>query len=306
MVLTSIVIPVLSLVAVFLFAIQKFSNQIRRHADGGFKKALGEVTENPFRGIVTGTVFTSLIQSSTATTVILAGLVDAGFINFSHSLGVIFGANIGTTITSQLIALNVMSIAPYIILLGFFITYFGRTYKHWGKPIFYFGLVFFALSLISLYIEPARTNPTILTLFANISSLPVAILVGILFTSVVQSSTVTSGLAVILAGSGLLDLNQAFGIILGANLGTTITVVLASLPLGLEAKRVAAGHFFFNLIGIILILPFFTEFVSFAGSFSTNVPQQIAAAHIIFNVTFALLFLILVKPYERLIKSFVK
>jgi phosphate:Na+ symporter len=234
------------------------------------------------------------------------GLVDAGFVSFYHSLGVIFGANIGTTITSQLIALNVTSIAPYIILLGFFITYFGRKYQRWGKPIFYFGLVFFSLSLISLYIDPVKTNPATASLFASTSSLPIALLIGLLFTSIVQSSTVTSGLAVVLAGGGLLGIDQAFGIILGANLGTTITVILASLPLGKEAKRVAVGHFLFNLLGLVIILPFFDQFVIFAQSFSSNVPQQVATAHIIFNLTFAFLFLILIKPYSLFVKRLVR
>jgi len=305
-ILTSIIIPVLSLVAVFLFAIEKFSNHIRRVADGGFKKVLRKITNKPLSGLGVGAVFTSLIQSSTATTVILAGLVNAEIITFYHSLGVIFGANIGTTITSQLIALKVTNLAPYFILLGFVLTYFGRKYKSWGKPVFYFGLVFFSLSLISLYIEPVRHNPEIIALFANISSLFVAVLVGFLFTAIVQSSTVTSGLVVVLAGSGLLDIHQAFGIILGSNLGTTITVALASLPLGREAKRVAAAHILFNVLGILILLPFFNSFVSFSSSFSNNLQQQVAAAHIFFNIIFAFVFLIFVKPFYHLVRNIVK
>ena len=163
-ILTSIVIPVLSLVAVFLFGIEKFSRHIRKMADGRFKSALRKLTRNPLGGLALGAIFTALIQSSTATTVILAGLANAGIVSFQQSMGIILGANIGTTITSQLIALKVTNIAPYFILLGFLITYFGRERKSWGKPIFYFGLVFFSISLISLYIEPVRTNPEILNL----------------------------------------------------------------------------------------------------------------------------------------------
>lgn len=305
LILTSIIIPVLSLVAVFLFAIEKFSNHIHRAADGGFKRVLRKITNKPLSGLAVGAAFTSIIQSSTATTVILAGLVNAEIITFYHSLGVIFGANIGTTITSQLIALKVTSVAPYFILLGFILTYFGRKYKSWGKPVFYFGLVFFSLSLIALYIEPVRNNPEIIALFANISNLFVAIMVGLLFTAVVQSSTVTAGLVVILAGSGLLDIHQAFGIIIGSNLGTTITVVLASLPLGREAKRVAAAHVLFNVLGILLILPFFDSFVSFSSSFSSNIQQQVAATHIFFNLIFAFIFLILIKPFHNLVRNIV-
>jgi len=293
-ILTSIVIPVLSLVAVFLFGIEKFSRHIRKMADGRFKSALRKLTRNPLGGLALGAIFTALIQSSTATTVILAGLANAGIVSFQQSMGIILGANIG-------IALKVTNIAPYFILLGFLITYFGRERKSWGKPIFYFGLVFFSISLISLYIEPVRTNPEILNLFGKVSNLFIAILVGFLFTSIVQSSSVTSGLVVVLAGSGLLDLNQAFGIILGANLGTTVTVILASLMLNFEAQRVALAHFLFNLLGILILIPFLNEFLLPISNLGIGVAQKVAVAHISFNLIFALLFLLLVKPFSNLV-----
>lgn len=302
MTLTSIVIPVLSLVAVFLWSIHKFSEDVRRIADSKFKRALQKVTASPVRGVVTGGVFTSLIQSSTATTVILVGLVNAGVLSFGHSLGVILGANIGTTITTQLVALKITNIAPYIILAGFLITYFGRGYKSWGRPIFYFGLVFFALSLISLYIEPARTNPEVIRIFSSISSVFVAILAGFLFTAIVQSSSVTAGLVVVLVGAGLLDFTSAFPIILGAKLGTTVTVLLVAMSLNRDAKRTAAAHFLFNFLGIIIFLPFigkFSELVSWIG----GAPEQhIATAHILFSTINAIIFLTILKPFTKLVR----
>ena len=303
LVFTSIVIPVLSLVAVFLFGIEKFSHQIHKYAEGRFKQVLRKLTSNPFKGMAVGAIFTSLIQSSTATTVILAGLVSASIIPFSHSLGVIFGANIGTTLTSQLVALKVTNLAPYLILLGFLITYFGRSHKSWGKPIFYFGLIFFSLSLITLYIEPVKSNPEIMAMFGGVSNLFMALLVGFLFTAVVQSSTVTSGLVIILAGGGVLDLNQAFGIILGADIGTTITVSIASLNLNREAKKVALAHFFFNLLGVLILLPFFDWFLALASSFGGGVQQHIATAHILSKVFFAIVFLILLKPFTTFVTN---
>jgi len=305
MILTSIIIPVLSLVAVFLWSIHKFSGHIHRAADGGFKRALQKITSSPIRGVFTGGIFTSLIQSSTATTVILVGLVNAGVLSFSHSIGVILGANIGTTITSQLVALKITNIAPYIIIIGFLITYFGRRYKSWGKPIFYFGLVFFSLSLISLYIEPVRTNPDVISIFSGITNPLTAIIAGFLFTAIVQSSSVTSALVIVIAGTGLLDFNQAFPIILGAKLGTTVTVLLVAMSLNREAKRTAVAHFLFNFLGLLIFLPFLVPFANLVAMIGGGVEQNIASAHILFALINAIIFLILFKPFTRVVQFIV-
>jgi len=305
MIITSIIIPVLTLVVIFLFGIQKFSKQIQQVAGDRFKRVLEKITKTPVRGIVVGAVFTSLIQSSTATVVILVGLVNAGLVSFSSSLGVILGANIGTTITSQLVALHLTNVAPYFVLLGFFITYFGHSYKRWGKPIFYFGLVFFSLSLISLYIEPARYNPDIIHMFSNITNIYVAIIVGAVFTAIIQSSSVTSGLVILFVGVGFLDFNQSLGIIFGANIGTTVTALLASIKMNTNARKVAMAHFLFNVFGVIIFLPFISPFSNFISSLGGSSQQIVANAHIFFNVVCVIIFLILIKPYERLVDRLV-
>jgi phosphate:Na+ symporter len=305
MFLTSIVIPVLTLVVIFLFGIQKFSKQIDQVAGEKFKSFLSRITKTPLRGTALGLVFTSLIQSSTATTVILVGLVNAEIISFSNSLGVIFGANIGTTVTSQLVALNVANIAPYFILAGFLITYLGRSYNRWGKPIFYFGLIFFSLSLISLYIEPVKSDPSIIKMFASITNIYTALAVGIVFTAIIQSSSVASGLVVLLVGAGLLNFEQAIGVVLGANIGTTATALLASIKLSLNAKRVAIAHFLFNVLGVLIFLPFLQPFSHFVASFGGSEQQVIANAHLLFNVACAAVFLLCVKPFEFFITSLI-
>lgn len=306
MLLTSIVIPVLTLVVIFLFGLQKFSKQIRQTAGENLRSALFKLTKTPLRGIGVGTVFTSLIQSSTATTVILVGLTNAGLIAFSNSLGVILGANIGTTITSQLVALKVTNIAPYFVLLGFFITYFGGTYKRWGKPLFYFGLVFFSLSLISLYMGPVKSSPEIIGLFSSISSIYTAILAGFIFTAIVQSSSVTSGLVVLLASLSLLNLEQALGIVLGANIGTTATALLASIGMNRNAKKVALAHFLFNVIGVSIFLPFVSQFGTLVASLGGSLEQVVANAHVLFNIANAALFLVFLRPFERLVNRMLK
>jgi phosphate:Na+ symporter len=301
MIFTGIIIPVLTLVVIFLFGIQKFSKQISQVAGEEFKIFLEKMTKKPWRGMALGALFSGLIQSSTATTVILVGLVNAGLVTFSNSLGVILGSNIGSTATSQLVALNLTNIAPYMVLLGFFVTYFGQSYRKWGKPIFYFGLVFFSLSLITLYIEPIKSNPEIVGLFSNISSIYVAVLVGIVFTAIVQSSGVTSGLVVLLVGLGLLNLNQAISIILGANIGTTGTALLASIGTSRAAKKVALAHFLFNVIGVLIFLPFISQFGEAVSSLGGSSQQIVANAHMLFNIACALVFLMFLRPFERLI-----
>lgn len=301
MLFTGILIPVFTLVVIFLFGIQKFSKQVRQVAGDRFRQILVRFTKTPTRGMAAGAIFTALIQSSTATTVILVGLVDAGLVSFSHSLGVIIGANIGTTITSQLVAFKITNIAPLFVLLGFFITYFGRSYRHWGKPIFYFGLVFFSLSLISLYIEPVKSDPAFVAFFAGISNIYLAIAVGILFTIIVQSSSVISGLVVLLVAAGLLELEPAIGVILGANIGTTATALIASLTLGANARKAAMAHFIFNIAGVIIVLPFITPFTRFVASLGGSPEQVVANAHLIFNLASAILVLPFLKHLETII-----
>lgn len=305
MLLTSIVIPVLTLVIIFLFGIVKFSKQVDQVAGEKLRHVLVRFTKTPLRGVALGAAFTAFIQSSTATTVILVALVDKGVISFTNSLGVILGANIGSTFTAQLVALDITNIAPYFVLLGFVVTYFGRSYKHWGKPIFYFGLLFFSLSLISLYLEPVKNDPEVLSFFASITGLYAAIAVGVLFTAIIQSSGVTMGFVVVLAAAGLMSLDQAVGIMLGANIGTTSTTLLASLPLGLGARRAAMAHFLFNVIGVLLLLPIVDWYISFIRTLGGSPEQMVVNAHVLFNVASVVLFLIFLRPFERLIDAVV-
>jgi phosphate:Na+ symporter len=301
MILTTVVMPVLALVLVFLFSIQKFSNQIRRIAGDRFKAALNTLTETPIKGFLAGTFFTALIQSSTATTVLVVSLVNAGVLTFYKSLGVIFGANVGTSLITQLVAFDVANIAPYFIILGFLVGYLGRGYKHWGKPIFYFGLVFLSLSLISSYVEPLRTDPDVLAFFSGITSIYWAIVVGAVFTFVVQASTVASGMTVLLAGSGLISMDQAVGLILGANLGTSVTALIASIGMNNAAYKAALAHFLFNFIGTLLLLPFVDQFNALVASLGGSLEHQVANMHLVFNLLSAVVFLMFIRPFERLI-----
>ncbi|MES3005054.1 MAG: Na/Pi symporter [Patescibacteria group bacterium] len=299
--LTTIVIPVLSLVAVFLFAVGKFSNQIRQTTDDKLRHYLNKFTKTPFRGLLVGTFFTAIVQSSTATTVILVSIVGAGVLPFVNSLGVIFGANIGTALATQLVALKLSAIAPYIIIVGYLFSNFSERYKKLGKPIFYFGLIFFSLYLIGLYVEPLKDSQLAISLFSSISNIYLAILFGFIFTAIIQASLVTSSLAVLLAGAGVLSFEQAIGLILGANLGTTTTALIAAIKLDVDAKKVAMAHFLFNFLGVLMLIPVYGYFVDLVKWIGGGLDQEVATANILLNVFSAIIFLIFIKPFKRLI-----
>jgi len=297
----NIFVSIIAVVFVFLFAVQKFSRQINYLEGNKFKNILANFTSKPIYGVFTGTVITSILQSSTAVTVMLVSLVHGGILTFESSLGIIIGANIGTTITTQLVALKILNIAPYVLILGFFIMKWKGTYQKYGKSIFYFGLIFSCLFLMSVLVAPLQDSSLIASMIAKTSNIFIAILVGFLLANILQSSSITTALIVIFASSNLLDFSQAFGIILGANIGTTTTALIASLVVDKHGKRVAVAHFLFNLLGVIIFFPFINIFTNFIVNISLSTAQHVAMAHLIFNLIMAVIFLIWIKPFTRLI-----
>ncbi len=296
------IIPTLIL---FLYGIENFSQEIQKLVGEKFRAIISKLTQNPTKGALLGGFITAIVQSSTATTVITVSLVNAGIISFAQSLGIIFGANVGSTVTAQLVALKLTAFAPILIIIGFGLKFLGGRYKLLGKPLFFFGLVFYGLMLVSSAIEPMKTDPRIVEYFTTLSSIPVAILVGFIFTSIVQSSSVTTGLVVVLAQSGLLNLNQAIPLLLGANIGTSTTAFVASLGLNLHAKRVGVANLLFNVIGMLVFLPFITIFTMIIESIGGGIAQQVANAHMIFNILTASLFLIFVDKFKDLVEKLV-
>jgi len=289
----------------FLYGIEHFSREIQNVAGERFRSALGKLTKRPLGGALLGAITTSIIQSSTATTVIAVGLVNSGTISFAQSLGIMFGANVGTTITAQLIAFKLTGFAPYLILFGFLLSVLGGRYRFLGKPLFYFGLVFFSLALISQAIEPIKDSPEVISLFSQLSNVFLALLAGIIITVLLQSSSVTTGIVVLLAGTGLLSLEQGIPIILGANIGTTATSILASFRMDLFARRASMAHLLFNMGGVLIFLPFLIPFASLVEGFGGSAAQQVANAHLIFNLTAAIIFLLLLDPFRKLIERIV-
>jgi len=298
-----VLMAVISVLILFLFSIRRFSEEVQHVAGKRFKKLLTKITSTPLRGTFVGAGVTSIIQSSSATTVILIGLVGAGLISFKNSLGVIFGANIGTTVTSQLVAFNLTVIAPFFIILGFLVEIFGRKYRIFGRAIFYFGLIFFSLYLISIYLEPISESQEVINTLSSLSNIFLAILAGAVFTFLVQSSSITSGLVVVLASQGLLTLYSSIGIIFGANIGTTTTALIASIGSNEAGKKTAIAHFLFNVIGVIIFLPLILPFIDMVQYLGGSLERQVANAHLIFNVIVTVIFLIFINLFYKSVEK---
>lgn len=301
-----LVFGVVSGLVLFLYGIEHFSKEIQNVAGERMRSWLGRFTKSPLRGALLGGLLTTVVQSSSATTIIAVGLVNAGAISFSGSLGIIIGANVGSTVTAQLVALKLTSFAPFFIVLGFAISLLGGRYRFLGRPIFYFGLVFLALALVSDAIAPIAKDPRVPALLTRYGNLWIALFAGFVFTVVVQSSSVTTGVVVLLAGSGIIGLEQGIPVLLGANLGTTSTSLLAASQMSLHARRAAVAHLLFNVGGVLLFLPFVAPFAGVVRDWGGDAARQVANAHLLFNCTTALAFMLLIKPFARLVEKLVR
>ncbi|MEZ4321766.1 MAG: Na/Pi cotransporter family protein [Myxococcota bacterium] len=300
-----IAVAVAAAVVLFLFGIEHFSAEIQAVSGQRFRQFLARGTDNRFAGFALGATVTAIIQSSTATSVIAVGLVNAGVLTFRQSLGVLFGANVGTTVTAQLVALELTAFAPWLILFGFVVGMLPFRWKMFGRSIFYFGIVFFSLELVGASVEPLKENPTLLSAMSSLDSVWMGLLVGAVFTALVQSSSVTTGVALVLMSQGALELQAAIPLILGANVGTTITSLLAAAQLDTSAKRTALSHTMYNVLGVALFLPLLGVLGTVLERMGLSGAPALAMAHLIFNLSAAALFLAALEPFARLIERMV-
>ena len=288
-------------IILFVFGLENFSAEIEQISGERFRKFLARATKIPAIGVLIGALVTAVIQSSSATSVIAVSLVNAGVLSFKSSVGIVFGANIGTTITAQLVAFKLTAFAPVFIILGFLLSFVRSKISIFGKSIFYFGFVFFSLNLISAALAPLQNEPALTKYLIQPQNPLFAILVGCLFTAAVQSSSVTTGLAIIFTQQGLLSLENAVPLIMGANIGTTATALLAMLNMDVAAKKTALSHFFFNVGGVLIFLPILLLFGNRLNEFDANPAVALANIHLVFNVAASLIFVVLINPFTRLV-----
>lgn len=282
--------------ALFLYGMQMMSNGLEAAAGNRMKQILEKLTSNRFLGVLVGAGITAVIQSSSATTVMTVGFVNAGMMTLEQTVGVIMGANIGTTITGQLIALDIGAIAPFLAFIGVALIIFTKKQNvhHWGLIVSGLGILFIGMEMMSAAMMPLREMPQFVNLMTKFTNPILGILAGMIFTAIIQSSSASVGILQALAVSGLIGLPNAVYVLFGQNIGTCITAVLASIGANRNAKRTTIIHLCFNIIGTVLftIVCMLTPLTTFVESLTpTNVAAQIANMHTIFNiVTTVLLF----------------
>ena len=221
--LLQVVMAGIAAIVLFIFGLESFSAEIEQISGDRFRRFLSRATRIPVVGVLIGALVTAVVQSSSATSVIAIGLVNAGVLSFRNSVGVIFGANVGTTVTAQLVAFKLTDFAPVLLIIGFVLSLVRSRVSIFGRSVFYFGFVFFSLNLISSSLQPLQEAPALIGFLTQPQNPLIGILAGCLFTAVVQSSSVTTGLAIIFTQQGLMGLENAVPLIMGANIGTTST-----------------------------------------------------------------------------------
>jgi phosphate:Na+ symporter len=277
---------------IFLFGIKFMSDGLQKTAGDKMRSLLETYTSNPLMGVAVGIVVTILLQTSTGTTVMAIGLVNAGLMTLRQAIGVIMGANIGTTLTAFIIGIKIENYALPIIAVGAFLLFFikNRMYQYIGQIIFGFGMLFLGLKTMGGGLKPLKDLQVFSDFIVDLSHSPIlGVVVGTVFTIIVQSSSATIGILQTIADEGMIDIAAALPVLFGDNIGTTITAVIAAIGASVAAKRAAAAHVIFNLIGttifIIALIPV-THFVLWLGDITgANIRMQIAYAHGFFNVS---------------------
>lgn len=273
----------------FIYGMTLMGDSLQKAAGNKLRDILNYLTKNKITGILLGAVVTALIQSSSATTVMVVGFVNAGLMNLTQAFSVIMGANIGTTITSQIIAFKLTDFAPIAIAIGVAmkLIFDSKSKRDVADIIIGFGLLFAGMQMMGSGLSGLQNNPIFSEMIIKLENPLLGVLVGFLITTVVQSSSATMGILQALAGEGLIPLSVGFSIILGENIGTTTTAILSSLGASKNAKRAALLHFLFNIIGSIVFLLFLRYPVQNIVQWMTpnDTVRQIANAHTIFNLT---------------------
>lgn len=296
--------------ALFLYGMQMMSGGLEAAAGNKMKTILEKLTANRFLGVLVGAGITAVIQSSSATTVMVVGFVNSGLMTLGQAMWIIMGANIGTTITGQLIALDISMIAPFIAFIGVVMIVFlkGEKLHHLGSIIAGLGVLFIGMDMMSSAMLPLRDSEGFIHLMTSFKNPVFGILAGMLFTAVIQSSSASVGILQALASGGLIGLSSSVFVLFGQNIGTCITAILASIGTSRNAKRTTILHLAFNVIGtcIFVAVCLLTPFTAFMESLTPGSPAaQIANVHTVFNVTTTLLLLpfggLLVKAAKRLL-----
>jgi len=288
-----VLISLLGGTALLLYGMRLVGDGLQRAAGTRLRHVLSTLSGNRFKGLGVGALVTALLQSSSATTVMLVGFASAGLLSLRQTIGVILGADVGTTVTVQLLAFDLLAFAPLVVFVGWVLLAAGRgTWNYVGRAILGFGFLFLGMKLISEGTVPLKHNPLFDEILQALTGQPlILLLIAAAFTALVHSSAATIGIALSLAAGGLMSLEGAIPIIFGANVGTAGTALVASIGGNAEARRVAMAHASFKFLGVLVFLPFLGPFTELVRGSAPDAARQIANAHTLFNVVLAVLFL---------------
>jgi len=289
--------------ALFLYGMDRMSEALKIVAGDRMRGILARLTSNRVVGAATGAGITAVVQSSSVTTVLVVGFVTSGLMTLGQAVGVILGANIGSTVTAQLIAFKATKYALLPVAAGYAMLFFGQNEarREWGKAILGLGMVFFGMAVMSGAMDPLRDYEPFVNAMEGLDVAILGIMVGAAFTAIIQSSAATAGLVIVLGGAGLVSLEAAIAIVLGANIGTSATAALAAIGKPRNAQRAALAHTLFNSIGVIIWLPFIGVLADMVRSIGGGIEREIANAHTLFNVINTVLFIGFTNQLARLV-----
>ena len=300
-----VIIQLMGGVGLFIYGMKLMGDGLENAAGEGLKTILEKVTSNRIMGVGIGAIVTAVIQSSSATTVMVVGFVNAGLMTLAQAAGVIMGANIGTTITAQLVAFKLDQVAPVFVFVGAALVMFAKAKKRKeiGNIILGFGILFTGMGAMSGAMKPLASSPMFTDVLLAIGdNWFIGIIAGAAITAILQSSSATTGILIALASTGLIDIGLALPIVFGCNIGTCITAMLASVGTNKTAHKAALLHLVFNIVGTIVFLPFIGLIAKFVQHVSPDdVSRQIANAHTVFNVANTALLL----PFTNYIIKFI-
>lgn len=303
-----IVISFLGGIAILLYGIRLAGEGLQKAAGGRLRSILTSLTRNRYTGIGVGAVITAILQSSSATTVMLVGFVSSGLMRLNQTIGVILGADIGTTATVQLLAFRIYDVAILFVAIGIGIMFLAKraVIRDIGQGILGFALIFFSIKIMADSITPLKDSEYLRIILLSIGESPLSgILISALITALVQSSAAVIGMALALSLQNLMTLNVAIPIILGANIGTCAAAIITSIGANVEARQVAAAHILFKVLGVSLLYPFIGIFKDLIEYTASDIPRQIANAHTLFNVVIAIMFLPFADPFANLIRKII-
>jgi phosphate:Na+ symporter len=291
-------------IVLFLIGMVNLSSAVRKLIDVRIKEYIKYAVGKPVYGLLTGILSTIAFQSSSASTALTIGLVSAGLISFSNSLAIILGADIGTTLTVQFVIWRFTEISPLIISIGGLLWLSGR--EKWqtvGEMIFYFGLMFFGLEIVGKAVEPLKNSPMLIEMFRQTQNPLIGIGMGIVVTGIVHASAIPISIMVLLAQQDLVSLENAVAVVMGANIGTTVTALMVGTVATKSGKRTAFSHLLFKCVGIGLCFIFMPYFISILKSISSSTAQQIAIAHFLMNLVIVLTFIFLLTPFASIMNK---